>query len=61
MIYRAQTILGVMLIVFGAQQDFWVYGVGSVALGIALLSPMVWWRKKTRQPIGVPHSRAPTG
>ena len=46
MIYRAQVILAVMLIVIGSQQEFWVYGVGGVALGIALLSPLSWWRKK---------------
>ena len=46
MIYRAQAILGVMLIVIGSQQEFWVYGVGVVALGIALLSPLSWWRRK---------------
>ena len=46
MIYRAQLIVAVMLIAIGTQQDFWVYGVGCVTIGIALLTPLHWWQKK---------------
>ena len=46
MIYLSQLVLGAMLVAIGVQQDFWAYGVASVALGIAFLTPLSWWRRR---------------
>ena len=46
MLYLVQLILGIMLIAIGIQQEFLAYGAGSVALGIAFLTPLSWWRRK---------------